>query len=360
MTRLLATVLIAGLGLGLFLPVAYASKSPPAATHQGVLTVEDNANAFTPDGIKKAEDTFHNTKFRAATEMTVVTFKNVPEAKRADYEKVKANKDGDKEKEIEKVKDRARFFGDWTRELASSRGAKGIFVLVSMEGAHVHAVDDRATDVYRKFDDKDLKTLQKKITDGFVTASKKSADEAKPARDEGLLHGVQFVASELKNTTVPEEAEQHTNSSHDRSSGGSSSGIMGWICLGICVLLGIWLVIGLIRMFSGGGGGYGGSGGYGGGGGGFMTGLIGGMLGAAAGMYMYDTFMRDHNDTSAADSTSGNDGGDAGDAGNGDYDGGGDGGGTDYDDGADAGGDGGDFGGGDMDGGGADVGGGDW
>ena len=354
MNRLFATALTGLLGLGLISPMALASKD--ALTHQGVLNVEDNANAFTQAGIKKAEDSLHGTKFRAATEMTVVTYAKVPDPKRADYEKVKGDK-----------ADKAIFFGDWARELAKARNTRGVFVLVSKEGGHVHAIDDRQGDVYRKFDDKDLKALEKKIADGFAKATPiKEPELAKAARDEGLLHGVQFVAGELKNTTVPDEVEHRTNASTEKSSGGLlSGGIMSYVCLGIVVLLGIWLVVGLIRMFTGGGGGGGGGGGYGGGGyggggGGFMTGLIGGMFGAAAGMYMYDQFFHnDHGSSASAGDTTG-DAGNTGDTGAGDYDGGGDGGGTDYDAG-DGGGDtgGGDFGGGDG-GGGGDFGGGDW
>ena len=62
--------------------------------------------------------------------------------------------------------------------------------------------------------------------------------------------------------TTTTTQERHAN---NEAPGGMSIG--GWICLGLCVLLGVWLVIGLIRAFTGGGGGYGG-GGYGGGGGG--------------------------------------------------------------------------------------------
>jgi hypothetical protein len=50
------------------------------------------------------------------------------------------------------------------------------------------------------------------------------------------------------------------------------------------LVLGIWLVIGLIRSFSGGGMG----GGMGGGG--FFPGLMGGLFGAMAGAWLYDSF----------------------------------------------------------------------
>ncbi len=73
------------------------------------------------------------------------------------------------------------------------------------------------------------------------------------------------------------------------------SGLMGMVCIGLVVVLGIWMVIGLIRAFTGagrggsygGGGGYypGGGGGYYGGGcctdGGGGSGYIGGVTNAS-------------------------------------------------------------------------------
>jgi uncharacterized protein len=71
-----------------------------------------------------------------------------------------------------------------------------------------------------------------------------------------------------------------------------------WLVPLVVVGLGAWLVIGLIRaVFRGGGSpggmapGMGGGYGYGGsGGGGFLSSLMGGLFGAAAGMWMYDRF----------------------------------------------------------------------
>ena len=72
------------------------------------------------------------------------------------------------------------------------------------------------------------------------------------------------------------------------------------ICFGVAALVGIWLVMAVVRMLFGGGRGYGpggpGSGGYGpggyggGGGGGFLSSMLGGMFGAAAGNSIYDSF----------------------------------------------------------------------
>src|SRR5206468_12069719 len=120
--------------------------------------------------------------------------------------------------------------------------------------------------------------------------------------NEGLIGGVDYVSS-----TVREHAQAGAGKNAGRREGGAGTGQdrnkekekeggmspWAWICPIVLVLLGIWLVIGLVRAFTGGGGGgYGGGGG--GGGGGFFTSLLGGMFGAAAGMRMYDQFFGGH------------------------------------------------------------------
>ena len=86
-------------------------------------------------------------------------------------------------------------------------------------------------------------------------------------------------------------------------------GVGGWICLGLCVLLGVWLVIGIIRAFTGGGGGGGGYGGGGGGGGGFGSSLMGGLFGAMAGMWLYNSMFGGHHDMGSNDAFAGDGGG---------------------------------------------------
>src|SRR4051794_41135013 len=112
MNRLVAILAVVG-GL-LAAPVALASSS-------GELTVDDKAGVFTSEGIKKAEEAFHGTTFKAPTHMTVVSYAKVPEAKRAQYEAAKGN-----------ANERKRFFRQWAEELASARHARGPYVLISM------------------------------------------------------------------------------------------------------------------------------------------------------------------------------------------------------------------------------------
>jgi uncharacterized protein len=72
---------------------------------------------------------------------------------------------------------------------------------------------------------------------------------------------------------------------------------LGWIVLAAIVFLGFWLVMTIFRAIGrglGGGGpaGPGGPGGYGygGGGRGFFSSMLGGIFGAAAGTWLYDSF----------------------------------------------------------------------
>jgi uncharacterized protein len=375
MNRLLTTLMLVLAGGGLT-PLARAENP----THLGELRVEDNAGAFTPDGREKAEKAFNATVFKSPTHFTVMTVGKIPAAKQADFDAAAKDKER-----------RGRFFTEWARQEAKSQREKGVFVLMFVDEKKyiVRAVADEATDVYRSFTDDDLRELVNKLSAGCQQALGKPAEQAKPLRDAALMDATNYVIGQLKNTAVPQKRDGRGHVANDNREGARGVGgtsIMSWVCVGLVVLLGVWLVIGLIRAFTGGGYGGGGGGGYGGGGGGgygggggggFFPSLLGGMFGAAAGMYLYDSFMGGHHAASAGDAmgaggydngpvdtgegnfdtgaTGGAEGGDWGDTGGGDAGGGdwgGDAGGGDFG--------GGDFGGGDFGGGGGDFGGGDW
>ena len=359
MTRVLSVLTVMG---GLLAGGLMAG--PAHAAHPGVLRVEDKAGAFTPDGIKKAEQQFHDVNFKSTTHLTVVTVNDshVPGHLKSDFEAAR------KDQSLAR-----RFFKEWATETAKAERERGVFVLAYLQGDkfYIDVEVDRQTDLKRHFTDADALKLSQVMQDGFRSAKGKSEELARHTRDAALLAATADVVSQLKNTSAPEErtSTRASRGEEDSQSRGGMS-IMGWVCVLLLVGLGVWLVIGLIRAFTGtggyAGGGYGG--GYGYGGGGFFPSLMGGMFGAMAGMWLYDQFTGSHyhNDAMAADSG----GSDGGDTGAGDFDGGtgagggdfGDTGGGDF---GDTGGDvgGGDFGGGDFGGGdfgGGDFGGGDW
>jgi hypothetical protein len=316
--------------------LAPAARADAAATYPGELRVEDNAGAFTPDGIKQAEDSFHGTTFKSPTHLTVVTVREVPEHRKQDFDAVAKNPER-----------RGQFFEAWAREMAQERREKGIFVLMFVDERRyiVRAVTDKASDVYRSFTDEAARTLVDRLSAGCERALGKPAEQARAERDAALLDATNYVAARLKETAAPQAGETTWAAADDHGRRGGGTDIMGWICIGLAVLLGVWLVIGLIRAFSGAGGG------AGGGGGGFFPSLLGGLFGVMAGMWLYNSFFGGESSAMASDATSGDAG--AGDTGEGNFD-----------DGASAGSEGGDWGdagGGDWgDFGGGDFGGGDW
>lgn len=248
-----------------------------------------------------------------------------------------------------KLQDKAaldRFYEQWAVKQARLHAVNGVYVLIVKNPSHLQT--EVGTDTLRvAFTQADRAALVK------LMLFKLGANQ----HDEALRDGVNFVANTMKshagsrprNGTAPVPAASHPAQ--------SSGGGMGWIIPAIVIGLVVWVVIGLFRALSGrmGGAPAMGQAGGGGGGGGFFSSLIGGMFGAAAGMWMYDQFFSnhgnsaygaDHNDPNAGDSGfSGQDS---------DYSGSG----GDFGSGSDSGSSGGDSGGGGDFGGGGDSGGG--
>jgi len=315
----------------------------------GTLHIYDQGKLFTDSGTDKAKSTFGNVKFDHGLTLTIDTYQFIPDDKKSGY----------------KEENKAKFFKDWAVALATGDKERGIYVLVCRSPGYVEVIADKTTRE-RGFSNENEQKVRDLLLTSFKEAAKvakdgKSDEEQSKIRDVGLQAAVDYVIKDLKDTKVP------TNSSSTQAVKKQGSSIMGWVCIGLVVLLAIWLVVGVIRALSGGGGGGGGYGG-GGGGGGFMTGLLGGLFGAMAGMWLYNNVFGGHSygsDAYASDGyssggdtgSSPGDGDFSGDAGagggfddgaGGDTGGGGDFGGGDYGGGGDFGGGGGDFGGGDF------------
>lgn len=302
-------------------PPALAEAAP--AELPGRMQIHDEAGLFSDDAKDQAEKRMSDTKFHHGLHFTVDTHKAIPESKKAQY-----NPD-----------QKARFFKEWAKELARGDRAKGPYVLICMNPGWTEVVVDEES-VNRGFSHTKASELKAIFNSALIDAGKKPPTERTPVRDAALLAGTNFVVDNMKGTHVVHTDGTPIKEGAKHSAKSPGMGIGGWICLGLFVLLAIWLVVGLIRAFTGGGGGggYGGGGGGGGWGGGFGTALFGGLFGAMAGMWLYNSFFSG-SDASAADAGTG-----ATDAGAG---GGDTGGATDT---------GGDYGGGDL---GGDYGGGD-
>ena len=363
----LAPALIAG-WLLLLLPGTALAINPQ---------VHDNGKFFDAETIRKADAAIKRIEQKYKIDVVVETYKEIPD----DLLKKFGYND----------KDRDTFFKRWVDDLADRAGVNGIVVILSKDQfkadrVRVEVGFGKETQK-KKFTIANRDDLARILKDG-IGAGLKEKNTKK--FDDALLDGIQYIENTLGSHRAeavnPTNVPPRTTAVHDGNNGGSN--ILGWICIGLCVLLGIWLVVGLIRAFSGGGyvggGGPGYAGGYGGGGfggGGFFSGLLGGMFGAIAGNWLYNNmfggggYHRGFESSAYGGQPSGGNTGD--DYGNdqgqgfsstgGDVDGGGGGGGGDVDSGDAGGGGGGDWGGGgggDFGGGGGDFGGGggggDW
>jgi hypothetical protein len=345
MTKLMrGLAMIAALLLAGMLAAPVSAESKPVGKKPGVLHVYGNGDTkmFSDNAIKQAQNMMHETQFDHGLVVTVDTYLEVPANKKTEADAAKGNEEN-----------WHRFLKSWTKERASSDKSTGPYIVIVQKPVGGIAVVADRESRERGFSDADEKHIWEIIRTSFREASKQT-DEGKrlEARDSGLIAAIDFIVNDLKDTEVPVSA---TTKSDGKKPGGMSVG--GWICLGLCILLGVWLVIGIIRALTGGGGG-GGYGGGGGGGGGFGSSLLGGLFGAMAGMWLYNSMFGGHHDMGGSDAFAG-DGGGAGDAdtGAGDYSGE-DGAAGGYDDGGgDMGGGGGDWGGGGGDFGGGDFGG---
>lgn len=199
------------------------------------------------------------------------------------------------------LKDRAAahsMYERWAGNQARDGRVNGVYVLIVKQPGHLHSVVGNETlkNAFSMADrDELIKTMMTRLKE-------KNFDGA-------LRDGASFVSRTISRNLKASPASVRKIPSWRSES--VASGIPGW-ALVLMGLFGVVLVIRLIgSLFSGGGGGYAGGmgggypvgGGYPmGGGGGFFRSMMGGLFGAAAGMWMYDRFFGDHASASGFDS----------------------------------------------------------
>ncbi|MBI3407361.1 MAG: TPM domain-containing protein [Planctomycetes bacterium] len=258
---------------------------------------------------------------------------------------------------------RKKFFDQWAVERFKNEQINGVYVVIVEKPEIVRVVVGDKTRDLGLFTTSDRDQLRQKIIEKMKTGDK----------DGALLAATKFVQEAMsRNRGTDGKASSNANTSTSAPAHAPRADSTPWLTyllIGIAVLVVLWLIIAVFRALSGGGrpgyagGPGGGGGGYGGGGGGgFFTSMLGGLFGAAAGMWMYNNLFGGHSSSAFGAGPTGDQGnatseptdvGGGASVSGGDYDAGGDAGG------GDAGGGGGDWGGG-GDGGDAGGGGGDW
>lgn len=252
--------------------------------------VSDEGKFFSADAITKANQKIKDIQRVYRKDLLIETVPSVPTALERRFKELGA-------------KD---FFIEWTRRRAEEAGVKGIYILISKKPGHLQIeVDQQTRNQGFGLDDRDA--LAKKMVALF---GQKNNDGA-------LLEAVGFVETKLAvklgkrpAAPAPVAAQKPVKQPVHRAAEVAGHGAepdrgispLGWIGITVAALLGVWLLAAVFRAVSGigrgggvggpmgpgGAGGYGGGGG-GGGGGGFFSSLMGGLFGAAAGMWLYNS-----------------------------------------------------------------------
>lgn len=230
------------------------------------LIIEDNASLFSEAAREAARAKLSRLSSAVDRQVHIETYRELPEAQA----KLLAEAKGDKAKE-------EAFWHEWT--MSHVKGERGLVVLINWEPGKVVVKADNAT-TGGGFTNTAASDLRERLSKALGQAKKSTNEgERKKLLDEALAGGVSFIA-----TTLP--LERNRGAAHRPALGGNEGdhGILGYVCLGLVGLMVVWMVVGMIRgssaspsMAPAGGGG-------------FFSSLLGGMFGAAAGMWMYNSF----------------------------------------------------------------------
>ena len=248
----------------------------------GLGAVRDNGGFFSDSAKSEATRKISEIEHQYKKDLVIETFKEIPE-------EIKQGVD---------LTDKAalgRLFEQWTVKQAKQQKVNGVYILFTKEPAHIQIVvgNDTQKKAFTLMDRTNLTSLM------LNKLRKKQNDEA-------LLEGVNFVL-----TTMASHAPPH-NRGNNVSSSSASSPVKGvpseqanpwsWLIIAVIGIAAIWLIVGVLRSVMGGRAATAGSGmspGFGGGG--MFGSLLGGMFGAAAGMWLYDQFSGNHGNAWGAD-----------------------------------------------------------
>jgi len=191
-----------------------------------------------------------------------------------------------------------RLFDTWATSQAKAQNVNGVYILMVRHPAHLQVVVGNDT--------------QKRA---FTLENRQSLIQAMLSRlrqkqfDAALLDGVSFISSTMRakaagigyaSPSIPQSQQRESHDSSAATSGSSASetgsgGISSWLVPALVIGVVVWLLLRVVGALFGGRGNPGAAdpnnpNGQGGGGGGFMRSAMGGLFGAAAGMWMYDQF----------------------------------------------------------------------
>lgn len=175
------------------------------------------------------------------------------------------------------------FFGKWAGDRYKASGIDGVLVVLVPEVKQIRVVVGAATLRSGLFTDQDRQDLQDRMAELL----------RKDQPDEALTAGTKFVRDAMDRHLARKLDADPTAAVFPGDGKKAPVGAAvpadkatpwtTYLLIGLGVLAGLWLLSGLFRGLSSMGGGPGA-----GGGGGFMSGMLGGLFGAMAGMWLYN------------------------------------------------------------------------
>jgi len=241
-----------------------------ATSHAQRGDIRDNGAFFSDTAKAEASRQMAEIGARFKREVVVETFKSVP----------------DDLKQGVNLQDRAaqnRLFEQWALRKARDLKVNGVYILLSKEPSHLQVLVGNETQ-------KSL--FQPRDRDALVSAMLAKLRDHK--NDAALLEGVGLIATTMKNH-VSTRSRAVAQTRQSATTADETPNPWNWVIAAVVGMAVVWIVIGIFRAMSNRGSSPDVAGGGGSSGGGFMTSLIGGMFGAAAGMWLYDQFSGSHN-----------------------------------------------------------------
>ncbi len=243
------------------------------AVFAGTGGVRDNGDFFSDTAKKEATRKIAEMEQQYKKDLVVETFTEIPE-------EIKKGVD---------LTDKAasnRMFDQWTLKEAKQQRVNGIYILISREPAHLQIVVGNDTQ-------KQAFTLKDRDSLASLMLGKLRGKQY----DEALSECVKFVSTTMSSHVTHNKA----NSSIIPNAAGSpiartseQATPWAWILTAVLGLGAVWLIVGVLRSFMGRGAASAPGMMPGMGGGGMFSSLLGGMFGAAAGMWLYDQFSGNH------------------------------------------------------------------
>ncbi|MFO0866507.1 MAG: TPM domain-containing protein [Gemmataceae bacterium] len=273
-TRMMVTALAVGL-FGLCVGHAQPNVTPRK--------VQDDLNWFSKDARDKANADIARIKREFRKDLVIETIKAPERPKDLNPKDEKAV---------------SKFFDEWAMSRFRNEQVDGVMVLIVDQPKILRVEVGRNTErLY--FPGANADDLKRKITEHLKKDDKNGALTAATSYVAQIMSEHHRKIGAAAPQAHPEQGQHPVGHEAD---GPRQVDWMHWVWIGLGVLLVFWLIRAIIRGVSGGAGnggpaygGYGGgySPGYGGGGG-FFSNMLGGLFGAAAGMWMYNNFFGGH------------------------------------------------------------------